>query len=256
MEVSSEIRSGVAHITLTNPATGNSLSRQSVILLNRCLQEALANPSCRVIVLAAEGAEFCRGLDLEGMLDSPDLDQIRGFVECLMLISGSNRPVIARVEGSVTGGGVGLVAACDLVFARESTQFKLPEVIVGMIPALITPILLRRISPAKLQYMTISTASLSAIDAKTIGLVDHVIAGEEMEKLLKQYLKQLFRSSPQAIAASKAYMAKIISTSDLEKQMELAQTTLSHWLSDLENLKGIQSFASGESPPWFERYTG
>src|SRR5262245_20476457 len=140
--IHSDYRGGVCHVRLAAPASGNALTLSMLGDLRMVLEQAAANDSCRVICLSAAGPEFCRGLDLEAAFGGGNrlpTDVLEAFVDCLLLIHRSDRPVIACVTGNVTGGGLGLTAACDLVLARQDVVFMLPEVIVGMIPALIAP---------------------------------------------------------------------------------------------------------------------
>ncbi|NEO84958.1 MAG: enoyl-CoA hydratase/isomerase family protein [Spirulina sp. SIO3F2] len=258
MELTTSVRyqlnSGVAEVVLAAPETGNSFTPELVEQLRGAIAQANANADCRVIVLSAEGDDFCRGLDLAALVgdgdsfNEPLLDQI---IDCLTAIYRSPKPVIACVDGSVTGGGLGLVAACDIVLATSNAVFMLSEVIVGMIPAMIAPFLLRRLSPAQLQYLTLSSCSIDATEAKDLGLVDNHC--EDLAKALKAQLKRLFRSSPRAIAQSKMYFEQL-SPNTLNDQLTIAKQTLVSWLQNSENLHGIQQFSEGLSPTWFARY--
>lgn len=251
-----QLRSGVAEITLTAAEMGNSFTPALVAQLSTAIAQANADASCRVITLSAEGDDFCRGLDLATLVgegegegfNGPLLDQI---IDCLTAVYRSPKTVIACVAGNVTGGGLGLVAACDIVLATNQAQFMLSEVVVGMIPAMIAPFLLRRLSPAQLQYLTVSSNRLSATAAQDWGLVDEYC--EDMATTLKAQLKRLFRSSPRAIAASKVYFEQLSSNS-LDEQLAIAKQTLTCWLQEPENLNGIQQFSEGLSPAWFTRY--
>ncbi|TBR56980.1 hypothetical protein B4U84_26470 [Westiellopsis prolifica IICB1] len=252
-----ELTSGVAWITLAAPQLGNTINCKSVFYLNQFLQQATTDESCRVIIISAEGSDFCKGFDLEtSWIDGHEKSELcTMFLDCLSLIHSSSRPVIASIEGNVTAGGVGLVAACDLVLANENVGFMLSEVIVGMIPALIAPFLLRRLSPARLKYMALSTCSITTSEAKEIGLVDEVVAVGEMTQQLNQQLKRLFRASPQAIAETKRYLEKLeFKKFPLQKKFAIHQ--LISWLEQPEVVAGIQTFAQGFTPPWFQKYKG
>jgi methylglutaconyl-CoA hydratase/polyketide biosynthesis enoyl-CoA hydratase PksH len=248
-------QSGVARIRLAAVESGNALNLSLVEQLSHAIKEAINDQSCRVITISAEGPDFCRGLELQQVLDSdgkvdPALFQL--FLDCLLLICESAKPVIACVEGNVSGGGVGLVAACDIVFANEEVVFMLPEVIVGMIPALIGPFLLRRLTPARSRTMALSSRGIKAPEAKTFGLVDEVVS-ESMNVTLNRQLKRLFRSNPLALAESKQYFDKL-ANQRLRQQTEVAKRQLISWLSQPQVIAGIQTFAEGYSPPWFQRY--
>lgn len=248
-------QSGVARIRLAAADSGNALNLPLVEQLSHAIQDASNDEGCRVITISAEGPDFCRGLDLEQVMDSdgkvdPALFQL--FLDCLLLICESGKPVIACVEGNVSGGGVGLVAACDMVLAQQEVTFMLPEVIVGMIPALIGPFLLRRLTPARARYMALSSRGIKAPEANLFGLVDEVVT-QRMSATLNRQLKRLFRSNPLALAESKHYFDKL-ENKTLRQQTDFAKKQLISWLSQPEVIAGLQTFAEGFSPPWFQRY--
>lgn len=252
-----EIISGVARITLSSPNSGNALTVSLLEHLIQSLKQAEVDDSCRVIVLQAEGDDFCKGLNLEATFtkgDRLDLAICKKFLNCLTLICNSSKPVIAFVEGYVTGGGVGLVAACDLVLASEHTVFMLPEVLVGMIPCLIVPFLLRRMTLGRVKYMTLSTQGIPASEAQVFGLVDE-LATDGMAYTLNRQLQRLFRSSPHALAESKRYFDRL-QAEELNQQLEIALDQLTSWLEQPDVVGGIRAFAEGFSPPWFQKYRG
>ncbi len=252
-----QLDSGVAWIKLASPRSGNALNAALISQLSRAIQDAINDESCRVITISAIGPDFCKGLDLEEAVAKgglPDEEFFKMLVDCLTLIYSSSRPVIACVEGNVTGGGVGLVAACDIVLASNNAVFMLSEVIVGMIPALKTPFVLRRLTPARLRSLTLSSRGIAAKEAQIFGLVDEV-ATEGMSQTLNRQLQRLFCSSPHAIAQSKQYFEQLHSQ-DLDRQTEIALNQLMSWLKQPEVIEGIQTFTEGFSPPWFQKYRG
>lgn len=251
-----QTHAGVSYITLSSPQTGNALSVPMIESLHRALSQASADETCRVVVIEAAGQVFCTGMDFQSALAAgphPDLGACKIFQQCLHLICQSSRPVIARVEGDVTAGGLGLIAACDLVIASERVIFMLSEAIVGMIPALITPFLLRRLPMSRIRYMTLSTSGVRAKEARVFGLVDEVVAADDMETAVNRQLKRLLRASPHALAESKRYFARLESA-DLEQQSALALTQLDSWLEQAEVAEGIRAFAEGFAPAWFQKY--
>jgi enoyl-CoA hydratase/carnithine racemase len=250
------IDAGVAYITLSAPASGNLLTNSMLEGLQRALARATSNATCRAIVLSAEGGQFCGGLDLgAAFADGGDLD--RSFValslDCLSRIRKARVPVIACVEGDVTGGGVGLTAACDIVIASPRSVFMLSEVIVGLIPALIAPFLLRRLTPARLGTLTQSSRGIQGIEAREWGLVDE-LPEDGVAVALHRQLQRILRSSPGALAESKAYF-DALTAQDLARQTEVAGERLLGWLSRPEVVEGARVFAEGGVPPWFKKHT-
>lgn len=249
------LSSGVAWIDLTAAEAGNPLSLSLLRQLQQALHRARSEPFCRAIVLSAEGSDFCRGLDLESFQTpqtSPGLVEADLLSSCLRDIRTCEVPVIAAVEGAVTGGGMGLVAACDIVLATRSATFMLPELVIGMVPALISPFLLLRLTPARLQYLAVSTRRIPAAEAKEFGLVDD-LCEQQISAAVSAQLKRLFRTSPAAIATTKRYLADL-NGAHFDQQLHLARETFVAWLDSPGVKDGIQAFAEGFSPPWFQRY--
>ncbi|MBH8561401.1 enoyl-CoA hydratase/isomerase family protein [Nostoc sp. CENA67] len=252
-----QMDSGVAWVKLASPKTGNALNATLISQLSQSIQQAIADPSCRVIVISALGSDFCKGLQFEEAVinqNSPNPKSFDIFLDCLNLISRASQVTIACVEGNVTGGGVGLVAACDLVLAKEDVVFMLPEVIVGMIPALISPFILRRLPLARLRYITLSARGIPAIEAQVFGLVDEVVT-EEISHSLNRQIQRLFRASPLAIAESKKYFEQLDSLA-LPQQKEIARERIKTWLQQPDIVEEIKNFAEGFSPAWFQKYKG
>ncbi|MCI0398011.1 MAG: enoyl-CoA hydratase/isomerase family protein [Chloroflexi bacterium] len=252
-QIQFEIDGGVVSLRLVASETGNALSAPLLNALSAGLQRA-ATLDCQVITISAAGPAFCSGLDLAAAFADGraiERDMLVLFLDCLTMICESPRPVLACVEGHVSGGGVGLVAACDLILASEQVTFMLPEVIVGLIPALITPFLLRRLSAAQVRYLTLSSRGISAPEAKSMGLVDEVAEGN-MAALYERQLGRLLRSSPQALAESKAYFARL-SGVNLARQKEMALEQMVAWLDQPDVVAGVRAFNQGDLPSWFHK---
>jgi methylglutaconyl-CoA hydratase/polyketide biosynthesis enoyl-CoA hydratase PksH len=252
-----ELKASVAKITVANLKVNNAIDYEAMEQLEDGVKRALADSSCRVLVLQAEGEDFIRGLDLEWAFAEgrrPDTEQFRKFANCLHLLHTGRLPVIACVEGNVTAGGLGLISACDIVLANPEVKFILSEIIVGMIPPIGMPFLLRRVGVSRAKYLALSTRSLTATEAQGIGLVDEV-AQTGMKQALKAQIQRLLRSSPKAIAELKSYFVQLDEGS-LERQKKMALDLACAWVAQPDVAEGIQAFAEGFAPPWFEKYKG
>jgi enoyl-CoA hydratase/carnithine racemase len=261
----------VATMTLAAPERGNSLTLATLGELLTALRQAEAEPIVRLIVLRAIGADFCRGMDFD-LLQEESLSELSAtldaYIATMSALARSSRPLISLVEGNVSGGGLGFLGASDIVIATPNVTFMLPEVVIGMIPALVSPLLLRRIAPARLRFMAISSRAFSSAEALTLGLIDEIAtpaadhAGERsvvdsvhqvgIETLLKRHVKRLLRSSPAAIELSKAYFERLGPPVDLAVEFALAREVLTEWLSRPETLTELRRFASGLTPSWFQ----
>ena len=220
-----------------------ALNRQTIARLGADLAAASADPGTHVLVLAGGEAEFCRGLDLGEATDGagPALEQ---FAACLRTIRLGQKPVIALVRGAAVAGGVGLAAACDGVLATCDASFTLTELIFGLAPAIILPYLAERLPQQKLRWMALRAQALSAPEALQFGLADHVCAPEDAPKLLRQWVRQLRRAQPVAVALWK----RLTADSAAASSQEGVQLTLER-LHDPMVRRGIREFMeSGQLP--------
>jgi methylglutaconyl-CoA hydratase/polyketide biosynthesis enoyl-CoA hydratase PksH len=255
-DVSSPLRhtivEGVCTVTLANAGDGNTLSPVLLASLTDVVRDAGRTDGCRVVVLRAEGPAFCRGMDLASVVSGGEEDarnSARAFQACLDELSGSPLPVVACVEGEAVGGGIGLAAACDIVIASTAATFKLPEVLIGLMPALVAPILLRRMSVGRLNYLALTSRTLDAAEAAREGLVDTV--AQDVNAELHALQKRLLRSSPAAISAFKQYLRTLAGQpADAEAQPAEALLTLARQPGTLD---GLRAFASGHAPHWFAK---
>ncbi len=250
-----KLESGVCTVTLADGASGNVLGPGLIRSLIDAVRGAGQAPGCRVLVLRAEGSAFCRGMDMESILagDEADARAVAGaFRTCLDEIVASPLPVVACVDGETAGGGVGLVAACDIVIAGARATFVLPEVLLGLIPALIAPVLLRRMPIGRLKYLALASRTLDAADAARFGLVDQV--GQDVDADLRTLLKRLLRSSPAAIAACKSYLSALDRSGHggLDASPEDALLDLARQPGTIE---GLRAFANGHAPHWFVKHS-
>lgn len=251
------IDDGVCWVTLVAAANGNAINFDLIDGLEAALDAVAADPHCRAMVLTAEGGTFCRGLDLEAFFvygTLPEREQLRRLPACLARMRRARVPVIAVADGDAMGGGVGLLAACDLVLATDNARFMLSEPIVGLVPATIVPFLLLRTGPARLRAMTLSTRGIPAAEAHSYGLVDE-LAIDGAEQVLRTQLQRIFRCAPHALAETKRYYDQL-SADDLDGQIEAGLDLFTGWLARPDVLEGVTSFGEGFAPPWFARYRG
>lgn len=212
---------------------------------------------CRIIVLESKASDvFCRGMDLRFLASHAGEDQtqrIEAYVRSLLAIRRARVAVIALVDGEAMGGGVGIAAAADLVIATERSTFALPEVVLGLMPAMIMPFLCERIRPQKARWLAISGTRLKAEEAHHLGLVDRVVshtAGQE--KSLREAMKQLLRANPRSVAKIRGFTAEI-GPLGLEEGAQAGAAQTNADLLELETITAIRGFLNGESPAWFER---
>ena len=196
----------VATVTLDSPANRNALSRRLVDELGRCLACAAADESVRVVVLQSAEAVFCAGADLGEALERGMADAARALVALQRRIVALPIPVLARVGGPVRGGGLGLVAAADIVVAARSATFALTEVRLGLAPAVVSLTLVPRVSARGLSSAALSGAVFGADEAAAMGLVTTVAADDDVDAAASEVLAALRRGAAQGLRETKALL--------------------------------------------------
>ncbi|MEW2165880.1 enoyl-CoA hydratase family protein [Streptomyces sp. NPDC007084] len=231
----------VATLTLDAPANRNALSAVLVAELARALTECGEDDGVRAVVLTHTGNTFCAGADLR---DPPPPDALVGLLRQLVALP---KPVVARVEGHVRAGGLGLLGACDLAVAGPAATFAFTEVRIGVAPAVISLPLLPRCDPRALARHYLTGERFDAAEAVRTGLL--TAAADDVDAALAPLLDGLRRSSPQGLAATKALLtAKVLEAFDRDAA-EL--TALSARLfSSGEAREGMTAFLERRDPAW------
>ena len=233
--------------------------------LEALLLRAEADASCRVLVLASDADEFCRGMDLQGVMADADEASGQGtgagmgagmgagiaaYARVLGLLRGLRAATICVVEAAASGGGVGLVAACDLVIAGPRASFRLPELFLGLIPAVVFPVLAERTGPARARALALTGEAIDGEAAQRIGLVDD--RSDDPARSLAARIKYLLRCSPAAVARLKRFSAAIAGLA-LPDALAAGVTHTSRDVARPEVRAAVAGFLAGELPPWAAR---
>ncbi|MCP9944237.1 enoyl-CoA hydratase family protein [Streptomyces somaliensis] len=231
----------VATLTLNAPGSRNALSARLVAELAEALDDCAEDPAVRAVVLTHTGSDFCTGADLKAP-PSP-----YAFVTLLRRIVELPKPVVARVAGRVRAGGVGLVAACDLVVVSEEADFALTEVRVGAAPALVSLTLLPRLDQRAAARYYLTGECFGAAEAARIGLV--TTAAPDVDEALAPLLDALRKGSPRGLAASKRLVtARVLESFDRDAE-DLVQRSASLFAS-AEAREGMAAFLERRDPAW------
>ncbi|MCY4594285.1 MAG: enoyl-CoA hydratase-related protein [Bryobacterales bacterium] len=250
-------RSGcVATITLDRPETRNALDAGTVDELSGHLRSIAADPDVRVVELAAAGTCFSAGADLRAMRSmgaarvEQNLGDSRRFVEMLRLLHSLSKPTVARVQGAAIGGGVGLVACCDIAVASDEAFFRLSEVQLGLVPAMVGPYLIEALGVRMAKRLMLTGERIDARKAAQWGLVHEVVAPDQLAEATGAVIRRLLRGAPGALATCKALVAEI---SDRPLDDALRKRTaqiLADRRSSEEGRAGVRSFLDKSRPPW------
>jgi enoyl-CoA hydratase/carnithine racemase len=200
--------------------------------------EACIDP---VIVLEGRGDVFCRGMDFTATASESTDDGVAAFARCIRAIRTAGKPVIAAVDGIALGGGVGIAAAADLLLATPRATFGLPEVLFGLVPGVVMPILLERLRPQQARLFALSARSRSAGEAERLGLVDAVVS--DLAAAIRRSTRELSRARPAAVAALKRLTLDAAA-------VERGAAHTSRLLRSPAVLAAVQTFTETEELPW------
>ena len=248
-----------ARITLTRPDIRNAFSDEVIAELTAAFKDVGARADVRAIVLAAEGPAFCAGANLNWMRRMADyshdenLADAAQLAEMLRVMYECPKPTIARVQGDVYAGGMGLVAACDLAVSADSAHYCLSEVKLGLIPATISPYVIRAMGPRASHRYFLTAERFDAKEAHRIGFVHELVTAEELDAKVAEIAKALCMASPAAVKACKLLVQDV---AEQEITPELIADTVAG-IADIrasdEGREGVQSFLQKRKPSWLEK---
>ena len=250
------VQNHAARITLNRPEVRNAFNDAVIAELTEAFQSLGQRDDVRAIVLAAEGPAFCAGADLnwmrrmadytraENLADAAKLaDMLRVMFEC-------PKPTVARVQGDVFAGGLGLIAACDMAVSVDTATYCLSEVKLGLIPATISPYVIRAMGARAAHRYFLTAERFSAQEAHRIGLVHEVVGADALDAKVNELLKALTSASPNAVRACKRLVQDV---AEREINAALVASTVAG-IADIrasdEGREGVQSFLQKRKPSW------
>lgn len=257
-ELLSELSDGVLRLTINREDKRNSLSATLLRELIAAVTAASSDPDVRVVALGSVGDRvFCSGADLAVMgNDATGLEQHqgRGLLRDLVLaMRRCTKPVVAHVQGLCLAGGFALAGGADVVLARESAQFGLPEVDRGLWPFMVGALLSRHLSPKHAFDLMLTGERISARQAYEIGFVSRVFADDEYDEAVAAYLTKVAAAPPVAVRVGKAAWTAVGETGSLEAALEAMQAQLSLITTTKDAVEGITAFFEKRPPQWTGR---
>jgi polyketide biosynthesis enoyl-CoA hydratase PksH len=236
MVLTSRLESRLMTLTIDRPDAHNALDAELLRELSEALDRAEADPRVRVVAIAGRPGVFCTGADLGGGADGSPADAARHYFRLLRRFTTSPRIIVSVVDGVVQAGGMGIVAASDVVICSESSTFRLPEVVLGLIPACVLPVLMRRMGTQPSYAMALTAEKLDARRALELRLADRVAA--DLHDALRRFVLSVERIPEHAVAGLKQYMHQLAPVS--EREEELAVARIAALLEDPKNLETVR----------------
>ncbi len=247
---------GVATVWMNRPEVFNAFNEQLIADLEQACIALDEDASVRVVILAGRGRHFSAGADLNWMRrassynEAENREDARRFARMLRRLSELSKPTIARVQGAALGGGTGLAAACDMAVADSEAVFSTSEVKFGIIPAVISPYVLRAIGPRHALRYFQSAERISATKALAIGLVHEVAAPEALDSAVASLTQALIAGAPQAQKAAKQLIAAIHARPIDDTVMEETAQRIARQRATEEARDGIAAFLEKRPPLW------
>jgi methylglutaconyl-CoA hydratase len=250
-----DLQGGVLTMMLDRPEIGNALGPELLGAMEEALAAATADPAVRVVVIAGAGRHFSAGADLnymKSMRGAPhevNVADAKRTQHVFAAMAALPKPVVARVHGAARGGGVGLVAAADVVVASRAATFAFTEVRLGIVPALISPFVLARLGAARARRLFLTGETFDAESALEWGLVDHAVPAEELDAAVGRVCTELIAGGPNALAESKRLVRAVV-----EATAERAADLTAEWIARLraadEGQEGMAAFLEKRKPRW------
>ena len=245
-----ERRAKLLSVTFARPAENNTLTQQTLNELSRAFDEAERDPACRIVLLEGSGGYFCTGMDFREMTSRSTHDQRSTgdihYMDLLRRIATTGLVVISAVDGQVMAGGIGIVAASDLVLATPASRFSLPEALWGLLPACVLPLLIRRIGFQNSYRMTLTTETMTARQSLEAGLVDEL--ADSLDDAIRRRSLRLTRLDQETVRRMKAYFQKMWYLSDAT--YETAVNEIETLVRDPRIQENIRNFVEHKRFPW------
>jgi enoyl-CoA hydratase/carnithine racemase len=250
--ITCEIAGPVATVTLTRPDARNALSGAMVDELLRCFTTLAGeeHAGVRVAVLRAAGTAFCAGGDVRDLGDATHESAAVNFEKLMRALNEAPQVVVARIQGPAMGGGLGLVCATDIAIAAESASFALPEVRMGLAPALIMPYVLQRIGFTRARQLMLTGLRFGAEAARGYGLVHDTCADAELDTVVAGVVREVLRCAPQALRACKRLLFSVAAHLDPAATLGERVETLNRLRASDEAAQGIAAFLQKRPAPW------
>ncbi|MDD5324083.1 MAG: enoyl-CoA hydratase/isomerase family protein [Polaromonas sp.] len=250
------VQAGVATLVLSRPEVRNAFNDEVIAEFTRAFGELGARQDVRCIVLAAEGQAFCAGADLNWMRRMADythaenLADAARLAEMLRVIYECPKPTIARIQGDVYAGGVGLVAVCDVAVSVDTASFCLSEVRLGLIPATISPYVIRAMGARAAQRYFLTAERFDAQEAQRIGFIHSVVVADALDTRVDEIAKALVNAGPAAVKACKQLLQDVAGREISSALIARTVQGIADIRASEEGREGVQSFLQKRKPSW------
>ena len=252
LEVST--RDSITHVTLNRPEVRNAFNAELIAELHRAFERLGSDESLRAVILSGAGKTFCGGADINWMRASLELSREENVSDAKQMsdmftaIDRCSRPVIARVHGAALGGGSGLVAVCDVAIAADDALFGFTETKLGILPAVISPFVLRKVGISHARALFLTGERFNAERAARIGLVHEVVRFDDLDTAVDRIVDEIKTGGRDAIALAKKTIADV--AAHPENSREITSQAIAAQRTSAEGQEGLRAFLERRKPNW------
>jgi methylglutaconyl-CoA hydratase len=252
-----ETSGAVTALTLDRPEVHNAFDEALIAALTAAFNEAAADDKVRAVVLRANGKSFSAGADLNwmkrmaGFSEEENFADAKRLAELLRVIDTCPKPTIARVHGAAFAGATGLIACCDLAVAVTEVEFAVTEVRLGLIPAVISPYLIRAMGARQARRWFLTAERFSAEQALAMNLIHEVVAADELDPCVDHWLDAVRKAGPHALSAAKL-LVRAVDQSPSPEIIEDTAKRIAAIRAGAEGKEGVASFLEKRKPGWVQ----
>lgn len=242
-------------IALNRPEVHNAFNEIMIAELREVIDRTVDEARVRVVILTGTGRSFCAGADLNWMRQVKDysyeenLAESRKLADLMYAVYTLPMPTIARVNGAAIGGGTGLLAACDVVIAAEAAKFSLSEVKLGLVPAVISPYVIRRVGESRCRQLMLTGERFRSDRAKRYGLVNTAVPIEDLDDAVEARTAQLLTSGPEALKTCKELLHRV-PLMDFREARDYTAEVIARLRISPEGQEGMAAFLEKRKPDW------
>ena len=252
----SEVQERVCLLTVNRISKQNAFNNHLLAEMQEQLDAAISNPEVRVIVLKANGKHFSAGADLTWMQNMVQFTEEENLEDSMVLgnlmysLNQSPKPTIAMIQGAAFGGGAGLVAACDIAIAAPSARFCFSEVKLGLVPAVISPYVVKAIGERSAKMLFMSAEIFDVKRAMDLNLVQHCVEEEELLEFTLKYAKRISHNAPEAVKIAKQLVHDVADKQINEELVRYTASLIARKRVSAEGQQGLKAFLNKETPNW------
>jgi methylglutaconyl-CoA hydratase len=246
----------IATITLNKPEKHNAFDDAIIESLTETLTTINNEPTIRMVILKAHGKNFCAGADLGWMQrmasynEAENLNDSIKLARLMQTLYSLSKPTIVLVQGAAIGGGVGLVACCDIAIAANNASFCLSEVKIGLIPAVISPYVIQAMGARAARRYFLTAEKFSANTAYQLGLVHEIVPFEQLETVANEFSQLILQNSPSAISSAKQLIHDVTAQPITDELIQDTAKRIAAIRVSPEGQAGLKAFLTKQPAPW------